>query len=154
MREFINELDILDQIPRDPTYKLHNIILMNRHGTTSRTPTTSRRRREPERYILVTGRVFREGFEAGDFPGFELRKESFIARPEESDIGDVEEEHGDAFETEAESPAYVVWDVGVDEKLLFDYPAAQDLEPVALPEDFEFPGWTREWEEGFDPADF
>lgn len=84
----------------------------------------------------------------------ELGQEAGIPGPEQADVGDVEEEHGDAFDAETKGPADAVGDVGVDQEVLFDDSAAEDFEPVALPEDFEFPGWAGEGEVGFDPADF
>ena len=98
--------------------------------------------------------MFGERLEAGDLARAELREEALIAGPEEADIRDVEEEHCDALEAQTKRPADAVGDVGGCEEVLLDDPAAEHFEPVALPEDFEFPGGACEGEVGFNPADF
>lgn len=98
--------------------------------------------------------MFGEGDEAGDFTCLELGEEARIPGPEEADVRDIEEEHSDALEPEAEGPADAVWDASGDEEFLLDDTATEDLKPVALPEYLEFPRWAGEWEVGFDPADF
>lgn len=95
-----------------------------------------------------------ERLEAGDLSRAKLREEALIARPEETDIRNVEEEHCDALEAQTKRPADAVGDVGGCEEVLLDDPAAEHFEPVALPEDFEFPGWACEGEVGLYPADF
>lgn len=151
MRKLIYKLHILRQIPCNITHDLHHIIFMERRTAAC---SSSSRGWQPEGNILVACRVFREGDEAGDFASSELGEEARILGPEEADVWDVEEEHGDAFEAEAESPADAMRDVRRYEELLLDDAAAEDFEPVALPEYFEFPGRASEWEVGFDPADF
>ena len=98
--------------------------------------------------------MFRERLEAGDPARAKLREEALVAGPEETDIRDVEEEHCDALEAQTKRPADAVGDVGGCEEVLLDDPAAEHFEPVALPEDFEFPGGAGEGEVGLHPADF
>lgn len=98
--------------------------------------------------------MFTKGFIPRDRIAVELVPEARVLGPEEADIGNAEEEHGDSFYAEAPGPADAVADAGVAEHLLLHYAAAEELEPFALPEDFEFPRGGGEGEVGFDPSDF
>lgn len=124
VREFINKSDVFDQIASDTADDLHDIVLMDWHGAAGSATTASGRRRKPECDILVAGGVFGEGLEAGDMAGLELGEEALIAGPEESDVRDVEEEHGDALEAKTEGPSDAIGHVGVDQQLLLDDTAA------------------------------
>lgn len=124
MGEFIDEPDILDEIPRHAADNLHDIVLVDRHGTTRRADPAHGRRRQPERHILVAGGMLGEGLEAGDLAGLELREKALVAGPEQPDVRDVEEEHGDALKAQPESPPDAVRHVRVDEQVLFDDTAA------------------------------
>lgn len=124
MCEFIDEPDVFDEIARHATDDLHDIVLVDGHGTARRAAPADSRARQPERHILVAGGVLGEGLEAGDLAGLELREEALVAGPEESNVGDVEEEHGDALEAQPEGPADAVRHVRVDEQVLLDDAAA------------------------------
>lgn len=121
MHELIDKLHVLDEVTADPAHNLHDVVLVHGARPARGAASTSR---NPERDVLVTGRVLGEGLEARDLAGAELREEPLVARPEEADVGDVEEEHGDAFKAEPEGPADAVGDGRVHEQVLLDHPAA------------------------------
>lgn len=78
---------------------------------------------------------------------------ALVGCPEETDIRDGEEDHGEPFEAESECPACLVGHAGFIECLLHDDAASQQFEPFALPPDFDFVARGGEGEIGFDPAD-
>jgi len=153
VRKLVNELDVLCSVARNVPDDLHDVVLVERHDAARSAGACGSRRRQPERHVLVAGRVLGEGFKSGDLAGLELREEPFVSGPEETDVRDVEEEHGYTLEPQPKGPSDTVGDVGVDEQILLYDTAAEDLEPVALPEHFEFPGRAREGEIRLDPSD-
>ena len=82
-----------------------------------------------------------------------LAEEACVVGPEEADIRDGEEEHGEALDAEAPGPADAVADAGAVEDALLHDAAAEELEPGAVPVDFEFPGGAGEGEVGGGPAE-
>jgi hypothetical protein len=100
------KLNSLHQISRNIPHNLHQIILM---------PLSLRRsrclQRQPKRRILVALGVLRVRLERRDLALLELVQESRVFGPEEADVGDGEEDHGDALETESEGPTLFVTDV-------------------------------------------
>ena len=96
-------------------------------------------------------------------------EETRVGGPEEADVGDLVEDHGDAFESESEGPADFVLHLcrnnvslalqcqkgrtSVGERRLLDDSAPQDLEPFVPKEDFDFVTRGSEREERRYPAD-
>ena len=68
-------------------------------------------RRQPKAHVSPRAGVFRERLKGGDFAWFELIEETRVGGPEEADVGDLVEDHGDAFESESEGPADFVFDL-------------------------------------------
>lgn len=93
-----HQLDILRQITREVSHYVAKIVFVQPHL------------RHPEADIFEAGRVLGVGLEGGDLVFRELGEESGVSRPEEANVGDPEEDHGDSFEAKAESPADIVRD--------------------------------------------
>lgn len=79
--------------------------------------------------------------------------EALVGCPEQTDIRDGEEDHGQPFEAESECPACLVGHAGFVQCLLHDDAAPQQFEPFALPPDFDFVARRGEREIRLDPAD-
>jgi hypothetical protein len=97
---------MLHQISRNPSHNLIKVIIHHR-------PLGM----HPKANIAPGGRVLGEGAKR-DNPtgavvagagGGELLEEARVLGPEEADVGNVEEAHGDAFEAETECPANVIF---------------------------------------------
>ena len=61
--------------------------------------------REPEAHVLVAHGELRVGQELRDLAIHELGGEPRVLAPEQADVRDVEEHHGQALQTESEGPA-------------------------------------------------
>ena len=67
--------------------------------------------RQPEANVARGAWVSRIWLEGCDLIGLELVEEAWVIGPEKADVGNLEEDHGDTFETEAKGPTYFVGDV-------------------------------------------
>mmetsp|Transcript_22034 Transcript_22034/g.44574 ORF Transcript_22034/g.44574 Transcript_22034/m.44574 type:complete len:278 (+) Transcript_22034:389-1222(+) len=131
--EFVDAFDLFHQIPRDASGQFEEIVLLVRF-------------RQPERNVLEDGGVLGVRFEGCDFALLELRMESFVLGPEEADVGDLEQDHGEAFESESEGPTASLGPAGhVQDFLVYDA-APENLEPFALVHDLQFEARFREGE--------
>lgn len=154
VRELVDELDVLNQATSNVPDDLHDVVFVERRNRAACCRRRSGRgRRQPERDVLVARGALGEGLETGDLACLELREESLVAGPEETDIRNVEEEHGNPFQAESKGPPDAVGHVRVDEEILFDYTTAQDFQPIPLPENFKLPGGTGKGEVRLDPSD-
>ena len=116
------------------------------------------RLRYPEADIFEAGRVLGVGFECCDLVLRKLGEESRVGGPEETNVGDAEEDHGDSFEAKAECPTDAIRDLwtgvrssseqektmeltGVVESQLLDNSAPKDLKPFPLVENLRLKTW-------------
>ena len=98
MHELVDLLYILNHIPRYIPHDVAEIVLVQfRPG------------RYPEAHVLRAGGVLRVGLERRELTLLELAQEAWILRPEQADVGDGEENHGDALEPEAPAPFHCAW---------------------------------------------
>ena len=91
-----HHLDIFCQIARDVSDQVTEIVLVQP------------RLRYPEADVLEARRILGVGFECSDPVLRELGEDSRVGGPEETNIRDAEEDHGDPFEAKAERPADII----------------------------------------------
>ena len=91
-----HHLDVLRQIARDVSYQVAKIVLMQS------------RLRCPKTNVLETSRILGVRLERSDLILRELGEESRIRGPEEANVRNSKEDHGNSFETETECPANVI----------------------------------------------
>jgi hypothetical protein len=180
VRKLIDKAHIFDEITTNLTCNLHNVVLMERKGRrwygwgydTSaglggrllhrvqwmdrRCATSSARSAaQPETDVLEASRVLAERHEARDGSAFvELRQETFIFRPEEADVRNRVEQHGNTLEAYTKSPSHAVRYRRIIENRLGDDTGSQDFKPVALPENLKLPTRRGEGEVRLYPAYF
>mmetsp|Transcript_33540 Transcript_33540/g.99943 ORF Transcript_33540/g.99943 Transcript_33540/m.99943 type:complete len:401 (+) Transcript_33540:437-1639(+) len=131
--ELVGALDPLHEIPGDAPRQLEEIVLDVSLGS-------------PEGNVLEDGRILGVGFERRDLARLELRVEPLVVRPEETDVGNLEEDHGEAFESQAEGPPVTLGHVHVGQHLGVHDAASQNLEPFPLVHDLHLEGRLREGE--------
>src|SRR6266404_195330 len=90
--------DILDQVPSNVPHHIVKVVVM--HITA----------RLPKADIPVARGILGVWLEGVDFAMCKLRAKARIFRPEQSDIGDGEENHSDTLEPKAKGPTHFVCD--------------------------------------------
>ena len=159
MSELVLQLDILHHITSNITHHLHQVILVEIVGIGhGRVSARRGRRPQPKGHVLPAGRILGEGNEPLQLVKVilhagKLAQETLVLGPEQTDVGDLEQEHGDALETDAERPAELLRLVGIDEQLLLADTAAQHLKPVALVVHLHLPRRRCERKVGLNPTD-
>ena len=84
--EFVNEIDLLNKVTSDASGHLKEIVLDIILG-------------KPEGNVLKDGRVLRVGLKLGNLSLLELGVESLVIGPEETNIGNLEKDHGQPLKT-------------------------------------------------------
>mmetsp|Transcript_19792 Transcript_19792/g.59959 ORF Transcript_19792/g.59959 Transcript_19792/m.59959 type:complete len:250 (+) Transcript_19792:1089-1838(+) len=141
MRELVDELHLLDEVAAHAAHELAEIVGVE-----------GRLRIDPEGHVLVASRELGEGLELGDLAVLELAQEALVLRPEEADVRDVEEHHGQALEAEAKGPARLLRAASAAEDVLLHHTAAEHLKPLVVVVDLKLEARLREGEVRVDPA--
>mmetsp|Transcript_9338 Transcript_9338/g.28001 ORF Transcript_9338/g.28001 Transcript_9338/m.28001 type:complete len:294 (+) Transcript_9338:58-939(+) len=139
VREGVDQVDPLDELASDAAAELEEVVRLEALLG------------QPEGDVLEAGRVLGVGLELCELARLELGGEPLVARPEEADVGDLEEHHRQPLEAEPEGPAVPVRQVAVGEDAGVDDAAAEHLHPVAVVVDLELEGWLGEGEVLVDP---
>lgn len=103
--------------------------------------------RHPETNILVAHGVLGVGHELSDLIVFELRDEARVCGPEQANVRDAEQHHGQSLQTQTKGPADLIWSSTIRHDLWMHYSATQHFQPLILEQDFEFEGRMSEGEE-------
>mmetsp|Transcript_14245 Transcript_14245/g.29763 ORF Transcript_14245/g.29763 Transcript_14245/m.29763 type:complete len:459 (+) Transcript_14245:77-1453(+) len=136
--EFVREFHSFHQITGNPAGQFEEIVLNEIFW-------------QPKGNILEAGWVFGIGLELGDGSGLELLVESLVVCPEETNVGDLEQNHGQSLQTESKGPSPTVILTGHLQHLRVHHPASQYLEPFALVKNFALHGWFRKGKEILGP---
>mmetsp|Transcript_65878 Transcript_65878/g.113257 ORF Transcript_65878/g.113257 Transcript_65878/m.113257 type:complete len:392 (+) Transcript_65878:945-2120(+) len=140
VRERVDELNLLYKVARDATSHLEKVVLL--------VPLLG----QPKSDVLVAHGVLGEGLKRANLSRGELFRESFIRGPEQSNVGDLEQHHGESFEAEAERPPVPVLEPALPQHLRVHHPATKHLEPVAFVKHFQLEAGLGEREVVLVPA--
>jgi hypothetical protein len=88
--------DILNEIPSNVPHHVVKVVVMHIAA------------RLPETYIPVARGILGVGLESVNFSMYELREKPGVFRPEQPDIGNGEQNHGDTLEPKAKGPTHFV----------------------------------------------
>lgn len=94
MSEFVDELNIFNQISTDAPHQLMKVVLVERVLIV-----------EPKGDVFVARRIFWVGLELSDLIRFKLRQKARIFAPKQPNVVNAEQFHGPAFQTQTKGPA-------------------------------------------------
>lgn len=89
--EFINEVNLLNEVTSNTSGHLEEVVLNVILG-------------EPKRNVLKNRRELRVGLKLGNLPLLELGVESLVIGPEKTNVGNLEQDHGQPLQTKPEGP--------------------------------------------------
>ena len=132
MGEVVDELDLFHQVTGDAPDQLAQVVLREvlRH---------------PEGHVLEARRELGVRLKLGvERAGLELLQEALVGRPEEPDVGDIEQHHRQPLQPEPKRPGFVTLTAVAVQNLLLHDAAAEHFEPLSVEKDLQLEGRLRE----------
>ena len=97
------QFDVFNQVSSNVSYNIAKIIL-------DKWVCTFLSRRQPETHIVNHWWILRVWLERTDAARLKLGNETLIGCPEESNVGNLKENHGYPFKSKSKSPSYFAFD--------------------------------------------
>mmetsp|Transcript_137807 Transcript_137807/g.239702 ORF Transcript_137807/g.239702 Transcript_137807/m.239702 type:complete len:251 (+) Transcript_137807:577-1329(+) len=145
MREVVEQLHLLDEVRKGlRTDQVIEVVVL-------------KSLRQPEGNGLVVGRIVlegHEGLEVTDLAVSELRHEPLVLAPEQPNVRDLEQRHGNPLQANAKGPASVgptLVCASTPQYLVLHDSTAQHLQPLPLPPDLQLPRRVSKREVRVDP---
>lgn len=139
--ELVSEFHALDKIASNSTGHFEKVVL-------------NKVFRDPEGNILVDRRVLGVRLELGNLSSIELLVESLVIGPEETNIRNLKENHGQSLQSQTKGPSTAVLSSSHFQNLGVNNTASKNLEPLSVVQNFALKGRFCEGEEILRPLLF